>query len=83
MEMGGGGALAAGLQGLGCLQREEKTLERQWLATFLPLSVLPLSSCDCRRLQGGRGIVSAGLSDGCLLHVGTYMGVYTCVAAWL
>lgn len=35
----------------------------------------PVIAVDCR----GRGIVSAGLSDGCLLHVGTYRDVYTCV----
>lgn len=50
-----------------------------WQPFSLSLSLFylsrPVIAVDCR----GRGIVSAGLSDGCLLHVGTYTRAHTCV----
>lgn len=67
-------------RGLAAFDGEKKTLERQWLETPLSPSLsvsLPLSSCDCCRLQG-EGSHLCRLSDGWLQHVRSYM----CACAW-
>lgn len=88
----GGGALAAGLQGPGCLRRGEGEKKRRWrqrlatpttttasLCVSLPLS----SSCSCRGLQG-EGSLLRRPSDGWLQHVPSYVCVCVSVrVAWL